>query len=101
VGDRVQDGRQLAKAVGIAHDAPERIQAGVLHALGAAADEGHTLLPSADLGSRAVALLEVEQAAIELAMEGLLESGDAVAATAIETDEPRIAPARSPAPSPG
>ena len=54
-----------AKAVGIAHDAHARLQAGVLHALGSAADEGHTLLPASDLHSRAAALLEVEQAAID------------------------------------
>src|SRR5215218_3362410 len=36
---------RIAQAVGIAPDAPERLQAGVLHALGTASDEGHTLLP--------------------------------------------------------
>src|SRR5215212_8107568 len=82
---------KIAKAVGIAHDAPERLQAGVLHALGMAADEGHTLLPASELGSRAAVLLEVEQAAIDAALDGLLESGDAVAATVEETDEARIA----------
>ena len=39
----------IARAVGIAPDAPERLQAGVLHALGTASDEGHTLLPDHDL----------------------------------------------------
>ena len=42
---------KIAQAVGIAPDAPERLQAGVLHALGQAADEGHTLLPEADAGA--------------------------------------------------
>src|SRR4051794_13975322 len=51
---------KIAKAVGIAHDAPERLQAGVLHALGTAADEGHTLLPASELGSRSAELLGVE-----------------------------------------
>jgi exodeoxyribonuclease V alpha subunit len=82
---------KIARAVGIAHDAPERLQAGVLHALGAAADEGHTLLPASDLSGRAAALLEAEQAAIDAAMDGLLESGDAVAATVDDADEPRVA----------
>ena len=45
------------QAVGIAADAPERLQAGVLHALGAAGDEGHTLLPEATLVAQAAALL--------------------------------------------
>jgi len=82
---------KIAKAVGIAHDAPERLQAGVLHALGAASDEGHTLLPASDLGSRAAVLLEVEQAAIDAALAGILDSGDAVAAAVDEADEVRIA----------
>src|SRR5215212_1962844 len=37
---------KIARAVGIAADAPARLQAGVLHVLGAASDEGHTLLPA-------------------------------------------------------
>src|SRR3954454_8779998 len=72
---------KIARAVGIAHDAPERLQAGVLHALGEAGDEGHTLLPQADLLSRAATLLEVEQPAIDVAVAAILDSGDAVAGT--------------------
>src|SRR5918911_2801 len=51
---------KIARAVGIAADAPERLQAGVLHALGEAADDGHTLLPEPDLTTRATDLLGVE-----------------------------------------
>src|SRR3954462_4069782 len=69
---------KIAKAVGIAHDAPERLQAGVLHALGEAADEGHTLLPASELSSRAAVLLDVEQAPIDAGLGGLLVSGDVV-----------------------
>src|SRR6266581_8261996 len=50
----------IAAAVGIAPDAPERIQAGVLHALSVAADLGHTLLPEGDLQVQAADLLGVE-----------------------------------------
>ena len=82
---------KIAKAVGIAHDAPERLQAGILHALGMAADEGHTLLPASDLGSRAAILLEVAREAIDEALGGLLESGDAVAATVEGDEHARIA----------
>jgi exodeoxyribonuclease V alpha subunit len=82
---------KIARAVGIAHDAPERLQAGVLHALGAAADEGHTLLPASELSSRAAVLLEVDQEAIDAALDGLVESGDAVSATIGEAEELRIA----------
>src|SRR5215217_2857573 len=50
----------IAQAVGIARDAPERLQAGVLHALGQSADDGHTLLPEAELVTQAAALLEAD-----------------------------------------
>src|ERR671923_2423200 len=52
---------KIAQAVGIAPDAPERLQAGVLHALGQAADEGHTLLPEERLVARAAEPLGVSQ----------------------------------------
>lgn len=81
---------KIASAVGIAQDAPERLQAGALHALGAAADEGHTLLPRDDLQGRAVALLGAEAPAISDAVDTLLESVEAVQGT-IETDERLIA----------
>jgi exodeoxyribonuclease V alpha subunit len=48
---------KIAAAVGIARDAPERLQAGALHALGAAVDDGHTLLAEAQLLGQAAALL--------------------------------------------
>jgi ATP-dependent exoDNAse (exonuclease V) alpha subunit len=47
----------IARAVGIALDDPERIQAGVPHALGDAANQKHTLLPKPDLLVQAVDLL--------------------------------------------
>src|SRR5436305_358805 len=51
---------KIAQAVGIAPDAPERLQAGVLHALGAASDQGHTLLPERELAEAAATLLGAE-----------------------------------------
>ena len=55
---------KIAQAIGIAADAPERLQAGVLHALGQAADDGHTLLPEDALVEQAAALLGAEAASI-------------------------------------
>jgi exodeoxyribonuclease V alpha subunit len=72
---------RIARAVGIAADAPERLQARVLHALGAAAEAGHTLLPGAELALQASELLGVEVAEIGVAVEALLATGDAVAGT--------------------
>ncbi|MGH2355123.1 MAG: helix-hairpin-helix domain-containing protein, partial [Chloroflexota bacterium] len=71
---------KIAQAVGIAPDAPERLQAGVLHALGAAADAGHTLLPEVTLAAQAADLLGVLAARLDEAIEALLQSGDAVVA---------------------
>ena len=70
---------KIAQAVGISLDAPERLQAGVLHALGASADEGHTLLPEATLVEEAAALLGVEPAVLAAATSQLLSEGELVA----------------------
>jgi exodeoxyribonuclease V alpha subunit len=71
---------KIAQAVGIAADAPERLQAGVLHALGQAAEEGHTLLPEGELVALAVELLGAESVQVAEAVGGLLGTGEAVAA---------------------
>ncbi|HET8630117.1 MAG TPA: AAA family ATPase, partial [Thermomicrobiales bacterium] len=75
----------IAQAVGIAPDAPERLQAGVLHALGAAGDEGHTLLPERELAEAAAGLLGVEVARLGASVEALLRTGDLVAARREDT----------------
>jgi exodeoxyribonuclease V alpha subunit len=71
----------IARAVGIASDAPERLQAGVLHALSMAADQGHTLLPESDLTLHASDLLGVEASHVRQAVDVLCETGEVVAAT--------------------
>src|SRR5207237_2331253 len=76
---------KIAQAVGIALDAPERLQAGVLHALGAASDQGHTLLPERELAEEAAALLGVEADHLAEAVEALLATGELVAATRADT----------------
>lgn len=80
---------KIARAVGIAPDAPERLQAGVLHALGTASDEGHTLLPEVDLTARAAELLGADQARVLAAVEALLETADLLA-TSRDGAEPRL-----------
>src|ERR671937_1098915 len=72
---------KIARAVGIAADAPARLEAGVLHALGAAADEGHTLLPEAELAQRAAELLGADAVAVAGAIDGLLGAGEVVSGT--------------------
>jgi exodeoxyribonuclease V alpha subunit len=69
----------IARAVGIAPDAPERLQAGVLHALGQAGDDGHTLLPEPELVGRAAELLGSEPDPLTEAISVLVETGEVVA----------------------
>jgi exodeoxyribonuclease V alpha subunit len=72
---------KIARAVGIAGDAPERLQAGVLHVLGAASDQGHTLLPAGELSAQAVDLLGADVQGVQAAVGVLLETGEIVTAT--------------------
>ncbi len=71
----------IARAVGIPPDAPERLQAGVLHALSAAADQGHTLVPEEDLCIQAADLLSGSVPRMQETMDALLASADVVVAT--------------------
>ncbi len=55
IGFRTAD--QIAQALGLDPAAPERIEAGLLHALREAGDEGHVFLPLAELSERAAKML--------------------------------------------
>jgi len=81
----------IAQAVGIAPDAPERLQAGALHALGQAADDGHTLLPEGALAARAGELLGAEADRVGAAVAALTATGELVAATGDGPEERRLA----------
>jgi exodeoxyribonuclease V alpha subunit len=52
---------KIARAMGIAADAPERVAAGVAYVLSQAADEGNVYLPDRDLAARSAELLGVSQ----------------------------------------
>ena len=56
---------KIARAIGIAQDAPERVAAGVAYVLSEAADEGHVYLPSAELTQRATEMLSVDAKLVE------------------------------------
>ena len=58
IGFRTAD--QIAKKLGVPDEAPRRVQAGVLHALGELADAGHCLFPRAGLVEHAAAMLGVD-----------------------------------------
>jgi len=51
----------IARAVGIPHDSPERIKAGLQYTLSQAADNGHCFLPQPNLITEAVKTLEVDR----------------------------------------
>jgi exodeoxyribonuclease V alpha subunit len=68
IGFRTAD--DLALRVGVARDAPQRMAAGVLHALQVAAGAGHCFLPAGDLGGAASKLLQIDDAA---AIEGVVQ----------------------------
>lgn len=60
----------IAQAVGIPHDSPERVKAGLRYTLSQAADDGHCYLPAPNLVGDAVKILEVPA---ELALRCLEE----------------------------
>ncbi|HUJ64074.1 MAG TPA: ATP-dependent RecD-like DNA helicase, partial [Acidimicrobiales bacterium] len=51
----------IARSVGIPHDSPERIKAGLQYTLSQAADNGHCYLPEPNLVTDATKILEVER----------------------------------------
>ncbi len=64
---------KIARSVGIPRDDPQRRQAGLLHVLAAATDNGHFFLPRRDLLKRAAHLLGLNEQLVELSL-GELEA---------------------------
>jgi len=86
----------LARALDTPPDAPDRLAAGVLHALHQAETDGHTHLPRAELTERATRLLgggDVSGAIDELAARGkvVVEDGERVADARLHAIEQRLA----------
>ncbi|MDF5756686.1 ATP-dependent RecD-like DNA helicase [Spongiactinospora sp. TRM90649] len=61
----------IAQAVGIPHDSPERIKAGLRYTLSQAADDGHCFLPAPNLVGDAVKILGVEAGPVASCLEEL------------------------------
>jgi exodeoxyribonuclease V alpha subunit len=61
---------QIAQRLGIPHDSPQRVKAGLQFALSEATEDGHCYLPEAELVAKATGLLGVE---VELASRCLEE----------------------------
>jgi exodeoxyribonuclease V alpha subunit len=62
----------IAQAVGIPHDSPQRIKAGLQYTLSQAADNGHCYLPEPDLVREATKILEVDQELIGPCLDQLV-----------------------------
>ncbi|MEU4222704.1 ATP-dependent RecD-like DNA helicase [Nonomuraea sp. NPDC026600] len=62
----------IAQAVGIPHDSPERVKAGLRYTLSQAADDGHCYLPAPNLIGDAVKILEVPAALVADCLEELV-----------------------------
>jgi len=67
---------RIAQALGIAHDDPQRIGAGLRYTLSQATEEGHCYLPAAELIIRAAALLGVTPEQTTAALNDPLIAGD-------------------------
>jgi exodeoxyribonuclease V alpha subunit len=65
---------KIAREIGIAQDAPERVAAGVAYVLSQAADEGSVYLPAADLTQRSAELLGVSPSLVVDGIKALFEA---------------------------
>jgi exodeoxyribonuclease V alpha subunit len=70
IGFRTAD--TIAQAVGIPHDSPERIKAGLRYALSEAADAGHCFLPGPNLVGDAVKILQVDRELVGTCLDELV-----------------------------
>ena len=68
----------IAQAVGIPHDSPERIRAGLQYTLSQAADKGHCYLPQPNLITDASKILEVDRELIGPCLDELVAVGGVV-----------------------
>ncbi|QNS06157.1 SF1B family DNA helicase RecD2 [Streptomyces xanthii] len=64
---------RIAQAVGIPHDSPERVKAGLQYALSQSTDQGHCFLPEERLITDAVKLLQVDTGLVIECLAALAE----------------------------
>jgi exodeoxyribonuclease V alpha subunit len=69
VGFKTAD--RIAASLGIVRDHPERVQAGIMHELGALADSGHVRILRDLLCERSAAMLEVDAAHVQAGIDAL------------------------------
>lgn len=81
---------RIAGHIGLRGDFPLRVQAGVQHVLREFAERGHCFVPLALLKQNAAALLNVEEDAVEAAIDKLTATGTFVSEETPEGDGSRI-----------
>src|SRR2546423_3053801 len=64
---------KIAQAMGIPHDSPQRVKAGLQFALSEASEEGHCYLPETNLIAKAAELLGVDAALAEPCLDELVQ----------------------------
>ncbi|MBI5535555.1 MAG: ATP-dependent RecD-like DNA helicase [Deltaproteobacteria bacterium] len=64
----------IAQAIGIARDAPERIRAAVLHVIDQASERGHVFVPRVGLGMETRKIVDVDEDLIEQAIDDVAGS---------------------------
>src|SRR3954467_2524992 len=62
---------RIAQALGIPHDSPQRVGAGLRYTLSQATEEGHCFLPWDELLTRGAALLEVDPPSVAAILEAI------------------------------
>jgi exodeoxyribonuclease V alpha subunit len=70
---------QLARSLGIPHDSPQRVKAGLQFALSQATEDGHCYLPETELVAKATELLEVDLGLAGRCLEELVAEEGVVA----------------------
>jgi exodeoxyribonuclease V alpha subunit len=78
---------KLAGALGVARDAPARLEAGVRHVLDDESGNGHVFVPRARLAQRAAVLLDQPEDDVAAAIDRLARAGE-VAIDASTVDDP-------------
>jgi exodeoxyribonuclease V alpha subunit len=69
---------KIAQSLGIPHDSPARVKAGLQFTLSEASDEGHCYLPRSELVAKAVAILGVDAALTERCLSELVQEGGVI-----------------------
>jgi exodeoxyribonuclease V alpha subunit len=69
---------KIAQSLGIPHDSPERIKAGLQYTLSEASDNGHCYLPQEALIAEAAKILEVDATLVGPALDTLVTEGGVI-----------------------